>query len=75
MLRHSFATLLLELGIYLRYIREMLVRSRTKTTEIYIHVCSKQLTKTQNPLNNLNPNEPNSVYLPKLYSINPTKWV
>jgi integrase/recombinase XerD len=53
-LRHSFATHLLEQGINLRYIQEILGHSSTKTTEIYTHVCSKQLTKIQNPLDNLN---------------------
>ena len=54
-LRHSFATHLLEQGINLRYIQEILGHSSTKTTEIYTHVCSRQLTKIQNPLDNLNP--------------------
>lgn len=53
-LRHSFATHLLEQGINLRYIQEILGHSSTKTTEIYTHVCSRQLTKIQNPLDNLN---------------------
>ena len=53
-MRHSFASHLLEQGINLRYIQEILGHSSTKTTEIYTHVCSRQLTKIQNPLDNLN---------------------
>ena len=53
-LRHSFATHLLEQGISIRYIQELMGHSSIKTTEIYTHVSSRQLSKIKNPLDNLN---------------------
>lgn len=52
-LRHSFATHLMESGVNLRFIQEMLGHSSSKTTERYTRVCTNNINKIKSPLQNL----------------------
>ena len=52
-LRHSFATHLLEGGIDIRYIQELLGHRNVQTTEIYTHVAVKNMKNIKSPLDTM----------------------
>lgn len=60
LLRHTFATNLLEAGTDVRYIQKLLGHSSLKTTEIYTHIANNDLAKIKSPIDRLSILDPQS---------------
>ena len=52
-LRHSFATHLMESGVNLRYIQNLLGHQSPETTALYTHVCNQHISKIISPIDTL----------------------
>ena len=52
-LRHSFATHLVERGVNLKIVQDLLGHASSKTTEIYLHIANNHLSKIVSPIEDM----------------------
>ena len=61
MLRHSFATHLIEHGVSLRHIQLLMGHGSPKTTEVYTHIADMTLAKIKSPLDHFIDDNANNI--------------
>lgn len=72
MLRHSFASHLLQQGVDLRYIQKLMGHNSTKTTEIYTQLSTEDIESTRNPLNDILGSDPFHLFFPHQFGLERT---
>lgn len=53
LLRHSFATHLIEQGTDLKIVKELMGHNNIKTTEMYVHIADTYMSKVKSPLDDI----------------------